>query len=431
MTKYKECPNCGEVLDDKKTKCYKCETELHLQKEKNKKKILIISTKERNQLLKIVGGILLIFFLYNFLIFSYIALKASKEPIYPEARMYLRSAEKINNLYIFPLSRSFGWESPITIPFYAIRDYLYNKGLSKLPVNEGEKEIWWYKIRYIEFRELVEKNLEEYCLNKYPQQYLYDKKDDFIKWNNELYSHIEPMAKAKIKDKEFRKQKLAVFVDLAVLSQGEDYCLSTALELQRQGKFMWPSSRAGVRPNIKEVLKFDKVYNLYISLLDYSKKYEKDSYDYFLMNRKLWGLELSHNIAQSILLVKFYDYTLDCNDKYLKIFVDAQKEIRDYYYINADSLPFGLKMRFGMDALTTHPMIAYKCRNNPCMKDYIEYILQRKIKDNRIDAETLKKIKSISPKDTIGKFEIWGNSTFSKYKDINELEKDKRLMGIK
>ncbi len=364
-----------------------------------------------------IAVIVLCFIVFNFIVFTGIV-NATMNNSFASARTYMLSAEKINELYIFPLSHLTRWDHPVTEPFYFVRDKLYNTGLSKFPKNEGEKEIWWYKIRYAEFRELVEDKLFEYTLNKYPKKYLYSKVNDFIMWNNELYSHIEPMAKAKITDKEFGKQKLALFVNLAILSQDIDNCLSGELRAEKQGKW-GPFRREGMYPAINHAQKYDKVYNIYINLVDYSKKYEKDSYDYFVSNSKIWGAKLRHDFSLSILQAKFYNYKLDCNDIFLKVFADSDKEIRDYYFANQGTLSYGLKMRLSMDALSTYPLmipITYKCRNNPDFKDYIEYIIK---KQSDMKNPTIEIIKDLYLRD------------LKTLKQYDQLEKVKRVLKEK
>ncbi|KKP38403.1 MAG: hypothetical protein UR30_C0019G0018 [Candidatus Peregrinibacteria bacterium GW2011_GWC2_33_13] len=448
---HNKCPNCGLPVPPESKVCEFCNTPILSEYEQqiikentqnqnndevyfdgtpvNEEKVSLLPSKKT---LKTIRNIFLIFILifitFNFIIFAGIVNRTKNQP-FASARAYMLSAEIINKLYIFPISHLTRWEHPVTKPFYFIRDYLYNKGLSEFPKSEGERELWWYKIRQDEFRVLVEDNLVTYSINweNSIPKYLFSKVNRFKEWNNELYNHIEPMTKAKITDETFRKQKLAVFVDLATLSAGMNKCLSEKLEQVRLGK----SSGVGIYPDNTHVKKYDKVYTLYVNLLNYSKKHEKDSYEYFISNRKIWGAKLSHDIALSILQVRFYNYNLDCNDKYLKIYADAHKEIRNYFYSNQNKMPHALKIRFSMDALTTYPMIAYKCRNNPCMKDYIEYILKREIKDGFVDTSTLKKIKEINPNDTNKKFEVWMNCTLKDDKKIDRIKKDKKLMGIK
>lgn len=387
----------------------------------------------KKKILYILSSMIILFIIVNSIVFIGIIQNTVGMP-FASARVYMLSAKKINELYIYPLTDLTGWESPATKPFYIIRDKLYHTGLSRFPKNEGEREIWWYKIKQDEFRTIVYDRVVEYCQNRYPAPYLYGKKDEFIKWNNEIYSHIEPLAMAKITDKTFSKQKLSVWVDLAMLSQETNENLSSKLNAQKQGKLEPNADKSGIYPTIDQVQKYDNVYNQYLYLLDYSKKYDKDSYAYFIKNNKMWGAELIHNIALTNLQAKFNSYQLNCNDKYLKIYADTHREIRDYYFANENNItPYGLKFRLGMDALTTYPMIAYKCRNNPYLKDYIKYIVTKATtQDARyLDSVTLNKIKSLNENEYNKKFEIWMDSSLKNDKKTDRVKKDKKLMGIK
>lgn len=339
------------------------------------KKILFLVFK------KVVFFLIFIFILFiviNFIIFNSAYNKALKEKYYPEAKANLVCAYLINKIYIFPLTKISRWEHPITKPFYRVRDDLYMKGLSLLPPEEGEREVWWYKIRYTEFREVVENHLLEYGLNTKPRKFLYKKVNYMLNWNSELYEHIELIARAKITDKKYSKQKLLMFITLARLSEAMDKILKMRIERERRVK-------AGIHdgnhiyPDDKFVKKFNQVFITYKKLIESSKKHDKESYNYVFSypKRKVWDAILRHDIALDILQAKqFRIKNFSCSDKYVKVFADAQKEIRTFYYLNKKKLSFGMRQRLGMSTLTIHPFIAYECRYNPDLQDYVRYSLK-------------------------------------------------------
>lgn len=336
-----------------------------------KKKNLVIG-------LIIVAVIALFYAISTFLTFKVAIDNATKGTMYKEARAYMAAAEEMNNLYIFPLSHMTHWEHPITKPFYAIRDKLYNKGLSMFPKDEGEREIWWYKIRYVEFRELVEDNLVAYQLKKdYAiPKFVYKKINRFHDWDNELYSHIQPIANAKITDPKFAKFKLDMFVQLARLYVSMDSLLvlePREIAYQKTGnpipQINWVSD--------KEVEKYNKIYQTYLNLLEYSKKYDKSSYDYFYndVNRRMWGWFLAHEVSKNIMMSRFYNNELICNDFYLKLYNDNQKLMRDYYAKNEKKLSYGVRFRMSMDSSEGIPIIVCKFHDCPNFKDYTKYVM--------------------------------------------------------
>lgn len=345
-------------------------------------------TKRKNSPLanlKIFLGILVLLFVIfiavNAFIFKAVIDHYSKGSNYPEARAYMASALEINVLYIYPISKRFWWDCALTKPFYLIRDKLFDIGYSKFPKDEIEKEYWWRAIKYNEYRELVEDKEGVWGRNPSPGKYLNSKANKFIAWDKELYSHIEPFAEAKITDKTDKtvaEQKLVDFVEVVHIYIIENHTLNDKLENDRQVK-------AGIRKNVglyisdTQVREFDKLYKKYLALLEYSKKYEKESYDYYFSKPDFWlnGEMFVYNDSLDILQSKFYSNKLQCNDPYLKINVDAHKKIREYYFAHKDELTPALRFDAGSIALTINPLIAYKCRQNPAMQDYIQYVLYR------------------------------------------------------
>ena len=338
-------------------------------------KKILENKKIKHTFYNVIKGVILftiVFTILNLLIFVPLVQKELKNSLYPEARAYMVAAEKINEIYIFPLSHMTHWEHPITKPFYAIRDKLYNTGLSKFPDNEGEKEIWWYKIKYVEFRELVEDNLVAYQLNKdiAIPKFVYSKVGRFHDWDRELYRHIEPIASAQITDEKFAKFKLDMFVQLSRLYVSMDSLLvlePRAISRQKTRHSVplvhWVSD--------KEVEKYDEIYQTYIKLLEYSKKHDKFSYDYFYsdMNRRIWSWFLVHGISENIITSRFYNNKLSCEDKYFELYIDNHKIMKDYYDKFGKTLSYGVRARMSMDSGEIRPAIAYNIQNCKKFKD--------------------------------------------------------------
>lgn len=321
----------------------------------------------------VIIAIILLYTLSIFLTFKSAIDDATRNEYYKEARAYMAAAEQMNESFIFPLSHMTHWEHPITKPFYAIRDKLYNIGMSKFPKDEGEREIWWYKIKYVEYRDLVEDNLiayeqkKDYAIPKF----VYSKVGKFHEWNNELYSHIQPIAKAKITDPDLAKFKLDMYVQAARLYVS----MNSLLVLQPGYQHPWQGPPLIHWVSNKEVVKYDKIYQTYLNLLEYSKKYDKPSYDYFYNNidRRMWGWVLTHEVSENIMMSKFYNDKLTCNDFYLKLFSDNQKIMRDYYKENEKNLSYGIKAGLSMDSSLVIPIVAYAFKNCNNFKDYSRY----------------------------------------------------------
>ena len=169
------------------------------------------------KLIKKITKILSKFVIFNLFVFL-IAILCSGIIInrpYPVAKAFMISASSLNTIYIFPLSKIFGWGNPLTWPFYIARDSLYNVGMLFFPKNEGEREIWWFNIRWNEYIQVEYDEAVKYGVFTKRGEYPRYKIPMLQNWEQELYVHIEPFANAKISDPELKKEKLSRFVDLA------------------------------------------------------------------------------------------------------------------------------------------------------------------------------------------------------------------------
>lgn len=113
---------------------------------------------------KFTSKVLFKFLIFNLILFTPIILLSVWKKPYPIARGFLTSSMLVNSVYIMPSTFILGWENPTTWMFYPIRDGLYNAGINLLPKNEGEKEIWWRDIRWVEYAFGVENSICDWGL---------------------------------------------------------------------------------------------------------------------------------------------------------------------------------------------------------------------------------------------------------------------------
>lgn len=312
---------------------------------------------------------------------------------YKEARTYMTIASVINEEYIFPLSVRFGCDNLIIKPFYWMSDKFFDAGYSKFPKDEGEKEFWWYKIKFNEY----EQQLLAWRISEKLPSY-----STFIKVDNELYKHIDLFASAKItnkSDKLFAIQKLTQFVRLAKMYVDSNDILKSKFESDNQAKLGIKGMESVLPP--EDIKRYEHVYNTYINLLNYSKIHEKESYNYFYSDPVYWlgGDVMVYYLVDDILKSKLYTNKLDCNDKFIKIFTDEHRKIREFYYKNEKNK----NMEFSLHGAYTPTfyaelILAYKCQNNPYMKEYIKYIYSL---DNYKNDKTLENSKNLIIKEYI------------------------------
>lgn len=233
----------------------------------------IFSFLKNKTFITVTLTILSVFILLNLLIFGSIISKESKGTINKEARIYLASAYAMNKVYIFPLSKTFGFLSPVTKPFYMTRNFLYKKGMDKLAPADGEREWWWFRIREQEFINLYMKAMFDWNeKNVLPK----NKADELIKMEDEVYSNLLNIPNAEPYDKSLTKEKYLMFIETAYR-----YAIYFSyLPLNYKKDYYVDYSN-------KEITHFEKLYAVYLKYKNYVQTNEKESLQYIQKNDKL------------------------------------------------------------------------------------------------------------------------------------------------
>lgn len=324
---------------------------------------------------------IVIFSIINLLIFTPIIIGQLKSPRYPVARAYLKSAYMVNLLYIFPLSKIFGYGNPLTWGFYPVKDTLYKIGISKLPKDEGEREIWWFNIRFVEFKVVVQERLNHsYTYNDEQYKPLPSwQMRSFEKWNDELYSHILSWSSVKISDPKLKKEKLTRFLDLAETYISSTYVLGMKTQIteksykKEEHKYNLP----GPKPNV--VKNNINVINIFNNLKLNSAKYDKESYNFFEKNKKYEEDKFLYEAALDLLESKAqWGPSISCESPEVTILGNSHKNLMNYYNNNQKSLQFGEKITTELLTSVGIPGFTLKqCTNTPALKEYNEYFIEK------------------------------------------------------
>lgn len=170
------------------------------------KKIFNLMKTHRKKLV-IVNTILFLFVVIN--VFTFNSFLNSKEWHSDTKRVntYMAGALTINTLYLVPLSKMLNVTSPILKPFSFIQDSLYRKGLSFLPTDDAEKEIWWFKVKFIDF-------YQDYSLAIIRRK---ENNSFFEKYLNGIYDHFYGLSHYKTINSEFRVKRYDIFISTAVI----------------------------------------------------------------------------------------------------------------------------------------------------------------------------------------------------------------------
>lgn len=324
---------------------------------------------------------IVIFTILNILIFTPIILGQFKNSKYPVARAYLKSAFMVERLYIIPLSNLFGYGNPLTWGFYPIKDGLYNAGMAKLPKDEGEREIWWFNIRFVEFKTVVQPTLSDsYTYNDktYKRLPRWQVKS-FEKWIGELYAHILSWPNAKISDPKLKKEKLMRFLDLAEAYIKSTNILSTKLQISEQKHTTndFPDHLPYAKP--EAVKNYIAVVNIFNRLKSDSAKNDKESYNYFKKKKRYEEDKFLYEAALNLIGSKRdWGLAITCESPEVALLGTSHKNMMDYYNKNKKDLKFGEKITIEILTSGGIPGFTYKkCTDTPTLKEYNQYFIEK------------------------------------------------------
>lgn len=360
--KYKECPFCGEILDYKAKICSKCHKKLNidkiLQEEKQKKQ----NKKQKNLALlknsfkKIVVALIII----NIMVFATVWADQAKSNVNRPAKLFLSSAAAINIMYVFPIYKVFGWDSPVAKPFCFVRNILYEQGLKRIPKDDGERECWWFVIRFVEFDKFVNASLSKLAGKQILNERDYSKEIKKYKvFTDEVYQHIFPLATLKIKDEHLRSRRYNMFI-----------VVTNSYIQSRMGVFLCtkPYIKYGFDDSNFEIDRLKRLESLVLNRKEYYKKHEPEGYNYFYNKTTNFYLEdlVLHVVSGTIIEHKLRNHSLICNDKDIEIYGESRKILRNYFFDS--SLPSFVRQDINLNSVglisPAREVYAY-CPNNP------------------------------------------------------------------
>lgn len=328
--------------------------------------------KKKNLLIGLIVAFIL-FVGINVLIFVPVVFRESKDTINKEARIYLASAYTINKVYIFPLSNTFGFLSPVTKPFYMVRNFLYKKGMDKLAPADGEREWWWGRIKEQEFVELYMQAMFDWNYqNILPKK----KADELLKMEDEVYTHLLSIPNAEPYDKSLKKEKYLMFIETG-------YRYATYFSYLPD-EFLRDYNEDYTNIQIKH---FKNVYDVYLKYKDFAIKNEKESIEFVPKSNEL-AMREPEFISQ---LLSHLLYSLDkknnlsCDCEYLKVLTSTQSDILDYLIKNSNKISYDYLL--DLDVQTTpfgySKETEIRCQNSTTFKAYKKFLERKNKYDNR------------------------------------------------
>lgn len=277
----------------------------------------------RNKILleKIIIGFIII----NLMVFISVFADKCNSSVNRPAKLFLSSAATINIMYIFPIYKVFGWDNPIAKPFCVIRNYLYNEGMKRIPEDDGERELWWFVIRFTEYdRFILPKISKFFSIHDFTPS-----EKEFKKYEartEELYNHIYPLGTLKIRDKHLISKRYNMFIATIDAYKSGEFFISYKKD-QMSGKKTSPY-------NDFEIQKDKKLLYLILKQREYTKKYEPEGWDYYYNKTVNYYTDELHlfGLSHAIVINKLNKNELKCKDEYLNIYGESRKKLRNYIF---------------------------------------------------------------------------------------------------
>lgn len=356
-----------------------------------------LKTKIFHKSIFILLSIVLVCFLaFNLVLFGTMIYKNANGKPYAKAKAYNIAAVTINQTYIFPLSHLFGYKNVLTIPFYGIRDALYNKSQSLYPNNEGEKEINWFTVRYAEYKTFVHPLIND-LMGWKPKTPKY-KVPMIAAWIDELHEHLEPFATMPIYDPDLKKFRYNMFVNFAFDNFIHRHMLASYLATQDpENNYLEPILR-----NKEQVNKIEDSLIYLEKLKKYAQKNEKEGLTYFYNHTNNYYLDeyLTWEVSSTILYSKMVNNNLSCNDKYINTYRNSFLKLDNFYtkdfmakerivklgnYASGEALDIAL--------IQICPIQLSNLKNIEVVKSYWQILKQRNLDKNILGYKNITKSK--------------------------------------
>lgn len=275
--------------------------------------------EKKKFILKKVKTFILIFFYLNIIVFSIAIFPNIKEP-YPRQKMMMQSAAFITAIYIIPLSKVFGNHNILTIPFYVVRDKLYDTAYSMYPKDEAEKEIQWYAVKQIEYQLLYSPLYLKY-FNTNPKKLAENK--ELWHWTDEFYNNAMLLAHEKTNQPYFNK-----YIYRNYIGELSQYLDDRPLLFLARDNYSYKK----LLNDPKEINRFN---NILVTSERLKKDFEKnnlDSLNYFRDNNNITPQEFlnRHKILVYLLSNKYLNNNFNCNDTLITKYLDTRIEMINY-----------------------------------------------------------------------------------------------------
>lgn len=328
LDKYIECPCCKTVLKNKSQTCKNCNSIIEVQK-------TTILQDFQQYFIPDIKKFLKFFLIFNLTVFFLVGFSNSLFRPHPIAKFFMSNAVAVNSLYIFPLNKVFGWDNILAKPFYPVRELLYQTGLRFLPKDDGEREIWWFAVKFKEFQWY-----SSLFMHKEHAYYQVPKIKKILDFYNEIYSHIEPLTTLKIKDENMRSKRynIAVGVLYEYASSYPFFNFSIIKKIAKEKEsFIKEEYKLFFKSIYIEgenyIERLEYLLEEFAKFREYTETNEPEGLIHFSKTKRYYeDTLLITNITDSILEEKDEFNSIKCDDPIIRLFAISRYKSKMYMY---------------------------------------------------------------------------------------------------
>lgn len=340
------------------------------------------------KILTIIIRLFMLFIVINIVLFSSVIINELKDKQYPKQKAILISSHTITRIYILPIGKHLGFQTPILIPFRFVRDCLYNKGISMLPEDSSEREVWWYNTRFLEYAAIVKPTISKW-FSSHKKPFSDKEINNINDWNNEVYNHILIFPETDFTSTKYENYQIQIYRDMidafrfsmtyfSITQQIVTPYWLKQREKQNRGKFPGPKYEA-VKYNLEFLEKFDQ-------LKEQVKKEFPNAYKEYEKEPIIEEYILKKDLVDDYLKFKETFDKIDCNSEEFLIFADMRSKMINYMIKNGDSIAprYFLRYQFAlMTSIDTSVCPLYKKKYNDEFEKLSEYIQKRNEEFNK------------------------------------------------
>lgn len=267
---------------------------------------------------KFLIAILTIFIAFNLMVIGTIFANNSNAP-YPKEKGMMQTSAFITTFYIIPLSKVFGNHNILTLPFYAVRDKLYNTAYNRYPKDEAEKDIQWYAVKGHEYEVLYRPLLKDFVKN--PEKLANNK--EMWQWTDEFYNNAMLLAHEKTNQPFFNK-----FIYHNYIQEIAQYLLARPLLFLARDN----NSYQNMLNDSIETSRLNSILVTSEKLKNDFKKNNPESLNYFYNNLNVSYQEFlnKYKLYVYLLTSKINNEKFSCKDSFVNKYIYNRKEMVDY-----------------------------------------------------------------------------------------------------